>query len=79
MADDKPSWNPFVNAKKLATKSGDAIEEQTKETPADEAPAPTDESPLARMQREAEESARKQEEEMHKKNIGVGGVNAGKL
>lgn len=47
------------------------------ESPKDE--APQGESALARMEREAEESAKKQEEQMHKKNIGLGGVNAGKL
>ena len=47
------------------------------ESPKDE--APKGESALARMEREADESAKKQEEQMHKKNIGLGGVNAGKL
>lgn len=38
-----------------------------------------DESPLAVMEREAAAEAARQEEAMHKKNVGVGGVNAGKL
>ena len=59
-----------------------AIEDQTgdsaipTESPADEQ---GEETTLQRLDREAKESAKKQEEELHKKNTGSGGVDSGKL
>jgi hypothetical protein len=68
------------NARKLGTRSREVIEAYEKEETAQPSEGPKEEeSDFARMNREAAESAKAQEEALYRKNTGVGGVNAGKL
>lgn len=68
------------NAKELGQKSKRAIDEaEGKSSGTAKSMSADTETAFDKLVKESESEAARQEEAMHKRNIGLGGVNAGKL